>query len=169
MSEHHPNETPSRVTMLMADAAVALLFAAVGGLVIFDSLRIGAGWGDDGPQAGYFPFFVGVALVVSGLVTAVSTLRYEAHWHRAFATREQLHRVLQVLTPTAVYVGAIFVLGIYVSSALFIAWFMVRHGGFDWRLTVPVAVGVPLAFFLLFERWFLVALPKGPIERMLGF
>jgi putative tricarboxylic transport membrane protein len=28
---------------------------------------------------------------------------------------------------------------------------------------------VPLATFLIFERWFLLPLPKGPIEAYLGF
>lgn len=46
---------------------------------------------------------------------------------------------------------------------------MWRHGRYGWRLTLPVSVGVPLVFFLVFERWFLVPLPKGPIERLLGF
>jgi hypothetical protein len=31
-----------------------------------------------------------------------------------------------------------------------------------------VAVGVPLFFFLVFERWFLVPLPKGPLEGCWG-
>jgi hypothetical protein len=35
-------------------------------------------------------------------------------------------------------------------------------------LTLGVSIGVPLAFFLVFEKWFLVPLPKGPIENMLG-
>jgi hypothetical protein len=36
-------------------------------------------------------------------------------------------------------------------------------------LTTAVALGVPLAFFLVFERWFLVSLPKGPLEAFFGF
>jgi hypothetical protein len=28
---------------------------------------------------------------------------------------------------------------------------------------------VPVALFLMFEVWFLVPLPKGPIEQWLGF
>ena len=32
-----------------------------------------------------------------------------------------------------------------------------------------ILLGVPLAVFLIFERWFLVPLPKGPIEHLLGF
>ncbi len=32
-----------------------------------------------------------------------------------------------------------------------------------------VGVGVSLALFFMFERWFLVPLPKGPLEAMLGY
>jgi hypothetical protein len=46
---------------------------------------------------------------------------------------------------------------------------MKRHGDFGWATTVLTALGVPLTFFLIFERWFLVPLAKGPIEAWLGF
>jgi hypothetical protein len=46
---------------------------------------------------------------------------------------------------------------------------MRHHGGFGWPASLSVSVGVPLVFFLVFEKWFLVPLPKGPIENMLGF
>ena len=169
MSSGERQETPSRITTSMADVAVALFFVLIGVLVCADSLRIGAGWAEDGPQAGYFPFYVGLMLLLAGLVTAVLSLRRDAKWHKPFATREELGRVVDVFVPTAVYVGAIFLLGIYLSSALFIGWFMVRHGRFRTAITLPVALGVPLLFFMLFERWFLVPLPKGPIEHWLGF
>jgi hypothetical protein len=32
-----------------------------------------------------------------------------------------------------------------------------------------VSLGNSIVFFLIFERWFLVPLPKGPIETWLGF
>ena len=46
-----------------------------------------------------------------------------------------------------------------------------------WRFQVQSKAGgarvnrlqLPLLFFLVFERWFLVPLPKGPVERLLGF
>jgi putative tricarboxylic transport membrane protein len=60
-------------------------------------------------------------------------------------------------------------LGIYLSSMLLIAFFMRWLGGYGPAIIVPVAIGVPIAFFLVFERWFLVPLPKGPIEYWLGF
>jgi hypothetical protein len=33
---------------------------------------------------------------------------------------------------------------------------------------VPISIGVSLLFFVMFEMWFTVPLPKGPIEAMLG-
>jgi hypothetical protein len=58
---------------------------------------------------------------------------------------------------------------IYVSSALLIAYFMVRYGKNKPWLTALVSLGVPLLLFAVFERWFLVLLPKGPLEQLLGF
>ena len=60
-------------------------------------------------------------------------------------------------------------LGLYVASAVFIAAFMVWKGRYRLLATSSVALGVPVALFLLFEVWFLVPLPKGPLERMLGY
>jgi len=68
-----------------------------------------------------------------------------------------------------VYVGLIFPLRIYVASAVLIAYFMLRYGKYRASITLPVGIGVPLLFFLVFERWFLAPLPKGPLEILLGF
>lgn len=147
---------------------VALLLMAVAAVVMFDSRRVGAGWADDGPQSGYFPFYIGLAMFLASAWTAVVQL---ARWQRfeLFAERTQLRSVLTILWPMVVYVALIPWLGIYVASTLLIAFFMLRHGRHAALLTAAVAVGVPLFFFLVFERWFLVALPKGPLEAMLGF
>ena len=42
-------------------------------------------------------------------------------------------------------------------------------GRFRWSMIVIVSIAVPLALFLLFEIWFLVPLPKGPLEDFLGY
>ena len=41
-------------------------------------------------------------------------------------------------------------------------------GRYPWRLTLIIAIGVPLLTYFMFEKWFLVPLPKGPIEEWLG-
>lgn len=147
---------------------VALGFMAVAAVVMFDSRRVGAGWADDGPQSGYFPFYIGLAMFAAGAWTAWVQL---ARWRRfeLFAERAQIRSVLTVLWPMAVYVALIPAVGIYLASMALIAFFMRRHGRHGLVLTAAVAAGVPMAFFAVFERWFLVPLPKGPIEALLGF
>jgi len=151
------------------ELGVAAFLILLGGLVIADSLRVGAGWADDGPRAGYFPFYIGCALVAaSGWIFAKQLWRWRSE-NGAFAEREQIDQVVAVLVPMSVYVAAIFPLGIYVASTLLIVYFMRRFGKYGWLATLSVSIGVPLAFFLVFERWFLVALHKGPLERFFGF
>jgi hypothetical protein len=58
--------------------------------------------------------------------------------------------------------------GIYVASFMLIALFMFWIGRYSIPLTAAVSVGVPIAVFLMFEKWFLVPLPKGPLEDFLG-
>jgi hypothetical protein len=151
-----------------AELGIAAFLMVLALLVIADSLRVGIGWADDGPRSGYFPFRIGLLLLASSGWLAASQLW---RWRRAdpaFATRAQLAQVLAVFWPMCVYVALIFPLGIYLASTALIAYFMRRYGKYKWVLTTAVSVGVPLVFFFVFERWFLVPLPKGPIEHWLG-
>ena len=152
------------------ELAVALLICAGGALVMWDSARIGAKWASDGPQAGYFPFLTGSALLASGAWIAGSAiLRWRKLAGDAFVSYARLVPVLQMLLPTIAYVVLIRLVGIYVASAIFIGAFMLWKGRYKILATLSVALGVPVALFLLFEIWFLVPLPKGPLERMLGW
>ncbi len=170
MDEHSQGEAGQAqptVATRGPEVAVALLLLAAGLLVIVDSLRVGVGWADDGPRSGYFPFYIGIALVAASGWIVVQQLRV---WQRVavFAERGQLASVWAILWPMAVYVGLVGWLGLYVASALLIGYFMLRHGRHGVPATAAVALGVPLACFLVFERWFLVPLPKGPLEALLG-
>ena len=149
----------------IATAAIVFLFGAV---VAFDSFRLGARWGEDGPQAGYFPFYVGLLICGSSAAILVRALRNAALAAESFVEREQLKMIFVVLVPTVVYVAAIASLGFYVASTIYIAYFMRQLGKYPWIKIAPVSIGVSVAFFLLFEIWFQVPLPKGPLEAALG-
>jgi len=151
-----------------AELAVAALFLAAGALVMYDSVRLGATWGDDGPKPGYFPFYIGLIMTAAALMNFARGLMIPADRNPPFVLAGQLKMVLTVLVPTAIYAGTISWIGIYVSSVLFIAFFMRWLGKFAWWKVVVVSVGTAVALFLVFERWFLVPLPKGPIEAFLG-
>jgi hypothetical protein len=151
------------------ELALALLLAAIACAVITDSLRVGIGWADDGPRSGYFPFYIGLLLLASSGGIAIKQLLAWQRTSAVFAQRSQLVLVISVFVPMVVYVALIGPLGIYVASTALIGYFMLRHGGYRLFATTVTSIAVPLVFFLVFERWFLVQLPKGPLERMLGF
>jgi hypothetical protein len=151
------------------EVVVAALLVGVAVLVIVDARRVGTGWDPfDGPRSGFFPFYIGCLLLAcSGWIL----LRQLLLWRRenpVFAERAQLAGVWAITWPMAVYVAGVQWLGVYLSSFVLIAFFMRRHGRFGWPMVGAVSLGVPLFFFAVFERWFLVALPKGPLEATLG-
>ncbi|MEW5865136.1 MAG: tripartite tricarboxylate transporter TctB family protein [Pseudomonadota bacterium] len=153
--------------MKSAEVAVAALFIAFGAVVIADSVRLGFRWVEDGPQPGYFPFYVGLIICVAGLVNLVRGLVLPAAKNGAFVEVGQLKLVLSVLVPTAVYAALIGWIGIYVASIVFIAYFMRRLGRYAWWKTAAVSVGNSVVFFVIFEVWFKIPLPKGPVEAFL--
>jgi hypothetical protein len=151
-----------------AEIVVAALFLAAGALVMYDSQRLGASWGDDGPKAGYFPFYVGLLIAVSALVNLARGAMMRPENNKPFVLAGQLRMVLTVLVPTILYAVAITWIGIYASSILFIGFFMRWLGKYAWWKVAAVSVGVMVAFYFIFELWFQVPLPKGPIEAFLG-
>jgi putative tricarboxylic transport membrane protein len=151
-----------------AEIAVAALFLLLGAIVMYDSVRLGARWGDDGPEAGYFPFYIGVLLCISAAMNFAIALVNKRDAARTFVEWEQLKLVLAVLLPAAVYVGLIVWTGIYVASVVFIAFFMRWLGKYAWWKVAVVSIITMAVFFLVFEVWFLVPLPKGPLENLLG-
>lgn len=148
------------------EVLVAGLIAAFGVVVVIGSLKAGIGWGAEGPRAGFFPFYVGLLIVAASVINLISALR-DRHGS-LFAEWGQLGHMMSVLIPSTIFVGTMPYLGLYVSSALFIGWFMRRLGKYRWHIVLAVAIGTPVVTYLIFERWFLVPLPKGPLEDRLG-
>ena len=151
-----------------AEIVVAGFIFLLGAIVIYDSVRLGARWGDDGPQAGYFPFYIGLILCASSAVNLVLAVLNRRDKDRTFVEVGQLKLVLTVLIPSAIYVALVGWTGIYVASALFVAFFMRWLGKYPWWKVAAVSIGNSVAFFLIFEIWFKVPLPKGPLEALLG-
>lgn len=170
MTEQTQGSTGGFVATRWVEFVVGLLFVALGALVIYDSHRVGAAWAADGPQSGYFPNIIGWMLAAAGAWVAGTTLyAWRRQAGKVFVSYADLKPVLTMLVPTIVYVVLIKLIGIYVASALYIAGFMLFQGKYKWLPTLCVSLGVPVVIFLLFEIWFLVPLPKGPVENLLGF
>ncbi len=151
-----------------AELAIAACTFLLGAIVVFDSWRLGARWAADGPQTGYFPFYVGLVICIASAVNFVRALLVNKERYGVFVEVGQLKLVCSVLVPSAVYVALVGWLGIYVPSILYIAFFMRWLGKYArWKVAL-VSVGTNAFFYAVFEIWFKLPLPKGPVESLLG-
>jgi putative tricarboxylic transport membrane protein len=165
-AEKSSGRGPSTRTM---DMVVAVILMTIGGVVIWDSQRIGAAWGESGPESGYFPFYIGLLIIASSAITLGTAIVKRGAKREVFVDASSFVLVLKVLVPAAVFVALTGVIGIYVSAALFIGFFMWWLGRYPLHTILPISIGVPLALFVVFEIWFLLPLPKGPLESYLGY
>lgn len=160
-----PDDQPL-ISVRTMEIVVALLFIAAAAVVISDSIRVGIGWREnEGPRAGYFPFYIGVIMTVASLVNLVRAIGDRKAGARSFTGKRAIRRVLAVLLPLLVYVAAVAVIGIYISSAVYMALFMWYFGKYPIWKGVLVGAAMSAVFFLMFEVWFLVPLPKAPWEE----
>jgi hypothetical protein len=166
-----PNATKSRpvVATRSVDIVVSLLLLGLACLLGWDSWRTGMSWADDGPQAGYFPFYLSVLMGAASVYGLVIALLARAAPSGAFVLRDQFGRVLQVFVPTLLYCIAMQFLGLYVASFVLIAGFMWWIGNIRVWVSLLTALVFTAAMFVTFEIAFDVLMPKGPLERLFGY
>jgi putative tricarboxylic transport membrane protein len=173
------DDSPSLTSNRTMEMVTALLFLVIAVIAITGSLQIGAGWRDDGPAPGFFPFWCAVLMAIASLINLYNAIKTNADEEGSFVSKTEFSRVLTVFLPSLLYVAliggvghgnvGIGGIGIYVASFLFILGFMYVIGKEPaWKCGL-VALLVPLVTFFMFERWFKVSLPKGPLEAWLGF
>ena len=159
---------PPVVGTRSVDTAVYLMLIALAAVLGYDNWQTGAAWEADGPQAGYFPFYLSAILAAACLWGIAKELRERAQPSGSFVTRAQLRRVLQVFFPTVLFCVLTQWLGLYVASFLLIAGFMIYIGRIAaWKSLVTALLFV-IVMFVTFDVAFDVIMPKGPLEALLG-
>ena len=168
---HDQEDGDSVVSNRTMNMAVALGLMAIAAVVMLSCYRLGAGWEKNvGPESGYFPFYVALFMFVSSGATLLqNVLSHPREQGDSFFSRSEMNMVLHFLIPIVIFVVLALYIGIYISTFLFITYFMMWHGRYSLYKTIPVAIAVPIVLFVVFEIWFLVPLPKGPVEAWLGF
>ncbi|QWE15115.1 tripartite tricarboxylate transporter TctB family protein [Polynucleobacter sp. AP-Sving-400A-A2] len=171
MSEHKNNTNQDSVIgVRMMDIVTSIAFLALGLTVMIGSLKLGASWGVDGPEAGYFPFYISLIIMISSAITLYQVAVVNKNKKtESFVDREPSRQVMAVLLPAIVFVLGVQLIGIYVASAIYIAIFMVWLGKYPIWKAVAVSVGVSAALYLMFEYWFQVPLPHGSWFNPLEF
>jgi hypothetical protein len=153
--------------MRTADLTTALVLIGISALVLWDALRLGIGWGTDGPQSGFFPFWLAVIVAVSSACVAVRAIRRPPG--APFIRRAQVEPVLKAFLPAVAFVLLTGLVGLYVAAGVYLGVYMRWIGRYSWVAALALGVVFPLVTFFVFEKWFLVPMPKGPLEDWLGY
>ena len=172
ITEPQPEEShePALVSLRTADIVVACLFLVASAVVISDSVRLGFHWEPNvGPAPGYFPFYIAVVMAIASAFNLARAILNRTDEDEGLTTRTGVFRMSAIFLPAVLYVFATHFIGIYISSAVYIAAFMILFGKFPVWKALAVALGITAVAFLMFEIWFLVPLPKGPVEEFFGY
>ncbi len=166
MSENSNHD--SVVSMRTMEIITALMFIVVGVVVMVGSLKLGAKWGSDGPESGYFPFYISLIILICSSVTLIQSIRAKELADETFVEREPFRQVMAVLIPAALFVLGVQLIGIYVAGVLYITFFMVWLGKYAVWKALAVGLGVSVALFMMFEYWFQIPLPHGSLFNPLA-
>lgn len=150
-----------RAEVLMA--AGLLAFAVV---MLRQALHLPVGWTATGPGAGFFPFWLALGVGVVAVVLLWQAVRMPAA-EGALVPVGAWKPLLVVFLPIVAIIALLGVLGLYLGGALYLAGYTRLVGRHRWPFVAAVSVLVPLGLFLIFERWFLLPMPKGAVLEWL--
>ena len=95
MSEHSSEVGQRGPSHRWTEFGVGVFCILFGVITIIGSIKAGAGWGPDGPKSGFFPFYVGLIIVLASCVNCIQLLM-ERDDGQLFADWGQLRQVLSV-------------------------------------------------------------------------
>ncbi|WP_027348975.1 tripartite tricarboxylate transporter TctB family protein [Halotalea alkalilenta] len=150
------------------EITTALLTGAIGVTVCIGAWQAGVGWEPSGPSSGYFPFYIGVLIVLASLVNLGRALIWKRHLDEVFLDGARARSVARFTLPLVGYAAVSVVLGLYVGTFLYMLFAMRLQGSYRWWVAASTGAAVSACFYLIFEIGFQVPLLKGPLEAWLG-
>ena len=149
--------------MRKADIIVALGLMVVGLIVIADSIRLGFGWGMSGPEAGFFPFYMGLGIVICTFFIVLRGIKIfkKEGTGKPLIVKGGLTQILWVLIPAAGMVLLSELIGLHLATVLYLAFYMGVVGKMNWGKVILLSILVPLVVYIVFDKIFLIPLPEG--------
>ena len=149
--------------MRRADIYVGLFLMVIGLLVLGDAIRLGFGWGLSGPEAGFFPFYMSLGIVICTffiVLRGIKLLKKEGTG-KPLIRQGGLTQILWVLIPAAGMVLLTELIGLHLATVLYLAFYMGVVGKEKWGKAILLSILIPLVVYIVFDRVFLIPLPEG--------
>ena len=149
--------------MRKADIILAFGLMLIGLLVIWDSIRLGFGWGMSGPEAGFFPFYMALGIVICTFFIVLRAIRIfkKEGAGKPLIMEGGLKQILWVMLPAIGMVLFTELIGLHLATVLYLAFYMGIVGKMHWGRVILLSILVPLVIYIVFDRLFLIPLPEG--------
>jgi putative tricarboxylic transport membrane protein len=141
---------------------VGALFVLLAAVVIGDTFRMGSGWTEYGPDAGFVPFWEAVLLMISAFVILLSGMKQKGG-DTFFTSKEGFWEAVRItFTSILLTIGIVF-LGVYVSTILYAVLFARWLGKHRWPACIAFSIIMTLVIFFGMEKGLKITLPKSPL------
>jgi putative tricarboxylic transport membrane protein len=153
-----------KLTIARTEVLVAVAFVLASVFIMFEGVRLGPGWGDSGPQAGFFPFSLATLIFLGGVAIAIEwtvQLRRGLGSEAFFQEREEVTELFRVGIPIAMAIASVPVLGLYLMTAVYTTLFGMWHGRFRWYSALLAGILIPLVMYLVLDWGLRIPMPRS--------
>lgn len=158
-------EAPKKRSYQLAEAATGGIIVLLAGVAMVDSRQgalIGSSQDPGGMGSGFYPFWAAALMGGAGLALLIRTLLSTAPaGGHIFETGHAASAVAKLVVPMLIAAYAIAWLGIYLVTGLYMGFFARYIGRYRWIWVAVIAIALPLALYLAFERGFRLLLPRS--------
>jgi len=151
-------------TIRWVEVVVCVLLFAFGLVLVRESVLIGAGWSDRGPQPGFFPAVLAVAMCTGALLTMLLAW-FGSDRQPFFSASEEWIDLLKVGVPSGAAIVLTPTLGLYITSAIYVWVFMSWYGHYRWYTGLVAGVAVSAVLYLGLRYAFNIGMPMSPWYR----
>lgn len=161
------SSSPQLLNRRWGEIVFSLITGGIGIATIKGGLEMDIGWTSSGPDAGYFPFRVGVVILCASLVNLVQQgiLRPA---EGPYVSRQDFRAMALFFVPLVVLAVISLWLGLYIAITLYLLFALGVIGRIAWHRTILISLSCALFLYGIFEFIFHLPLPKGPLGPLLG-
>lgn len=147
-----------RVSHQAVEIGVVIIVLTLGGMIFHNAIGLGSGWGESGPQPGFFPFFLTFWMVIAAAVVLVINVK-KPDRRPFFKEMQEVTDLLKVGIPIAITVLILPWAGLYITSGAYLAFFMAWYGRFRWYQALAGGILLPLSLWFTLRVSFNINMP----------
>jgi putative tricarboxylic transport membrane protein len=154
-----------RTTHRAVELGAVICLLLLGVVLLSEAIELGPGWGESGPQPGFFPFVLTVLMTLGSLGVLYVNVYRQPDLRPFFEVSQEVTDLLRVAVPIGVAVVLIRWLGIYAGSGLYLGFFMAWYGRFRWYQALAGGILLPVIMWLALREGFNIPMPMSMFYR----